>query len=181
MKKWVSERSEKDASGKDYPIIHMSLPVEHYTFNKIPADAEIPYELLLLADETKEAIDRYISGCDIYILNNGIRDIAVLALHKNNNAEIEIKNIAVAEGYRSQGIGSFLIEKAKEIAKQNRYTSLLVGTSDTGLQQIRFYKKNGFTEKGVIKNFFIENYPFPIYENGLQMYDMVILSHDLSE
>lgn len=155
--------------------------MEQLTFNKIAKDSEIPYELLLLADETTEAIDQYIFSSDIYLLHDGTENIAVMALHKNNDAELELKNIAVIESYRSKGIGSILINKAKEIAHENKYKFLMVGTSDTGFQQIRFYEKNGFVKTGIRKDFFIENYPAPIYENGLQMRDMVLLTHYLSE
>ncbi|WP_276731387.1 GNAT family N-acetyltransferase [Chryseobacterium carnipullorum] len=138
-------------------------------------DSDIPYQLLLLADETIEAINQYIFDSDIYLLSDAIQDIAVMALYQNSSTELEIKNMAVIGSYRSQGIGSVLIDKTKEIAKENGYTILTVGTSDTGFQQIKFYEKNGFLKKGVHKNFFIENYTVPIYENGLQMRDMVIL------
>ncbi|PIF44587.1 acetyltransferase (GNAT) family protein [Chryseobacterium sp. 52] len=149
--------------------------MEKFTFNKIHSGSAVPYELLLLADETVEAINTYISDCDIYLLNHQAQDIAVIALHPNNTTELEIKNMAVTESFRNQGIGSILINKAKEIAKENDYATLIAGTSDTGFQQIRFYEKNGFIKKGMRKDFFIENYPSPIYENGLQMRDMIIL------
>lgn len=155
--------------------------MEKLTFNILNPDSEIPYQLLLLADETVEAINKYIFNCSIYVLNDGTEDIAVMALHASSNLELEIKNIAVIENYRNQGIGSILINKAKEIARQNHYTSLIVGTSDTGFQQIRFYERNGFIKKEIRKNFFIENYPFPIYENGKQMRDMIVLAHHLPE
>ncbi|ROI01811.1 N-acetyltransferase [Chryseobacterium sp. G0240] len=155
--------------------------MENFTFNTIFSDSEIPYELLLLADETIEAINQYIFKCDIYLLHNGTENIAVMALCKNSETESELKNIAVIESYRSKGIGSILINKAKEIARKNQYTILTVGTSDTGFQQIRFYEKNGFVRTGIRKDFFIENYPDPIYENGLRMRDMVLLTHHLTE
>ncbi|MFN1217365.1 GNAT family N-acetyltransferase [Chryseobacterium kwangjuense] len=155
--------------------------MEKFTFRKLDPGSDIPYELLLLADETAAAIDRYIFDSVIYILNDGADDIAVLALYPNSETELEIKNIAVTEKYRNQGIGSILINKSKEIALGSGYTILSVGTSDTGFQQIRFYEKNGFIKKGIRKDFFTENYPFPIYENGLQMRDMIILAHHLSE
>lgn len=155
--------------------------MEQYIFNKITNDSEIPYELLLLADETPEAINQYIFKCDIYLLHDDIENIAVMALYQNSDSELEIKNIAVVESYRNKGIGSILIDKAKEIARDNHYDVLTVGTSDTGFQQIRFYEKNGFKKTGIRKDFFIENYPSPIYENGLQMRDMVLLSHHLTE
>lgn len=155
--------------------------MEQYTFNKISKDSKIPYELLLLADETTEAIDQYIFKCDIYLLQKGTENIAVMALYQNSETELEIKNIAVTESYRSKGIGSILIKKAKEIALNNHYEVLRVGTSDTGFQQIRFYEKNGFKKTGIRKDFFLENYPSPIYENGLQMRDMILLTHHLTE
>ncbi|GEJ48092.1 N-acetyltransferase [Chryseobacterium sp. ON_d1] len=155
--------------------------MENLSFNPLHSDSEIPYHLLLLADETKEAIDQYIFKSDIYLLHDGIEDIAVMALFKTSDTEIEIKNIAVIESYRSKGIGSILMKKAKEIARENHYKTLTVGTSDTGFQQIRFYEKNGFIKTGIRKDFFIENYPFPIYENGLQMRDMILLTHHLPE
>lgn len=153
--------------------------MEKYTFRKTEAGSDIPYDLLLLADETKDAINQYIFDSDIYLLNNGEDDIAVMALYENSPAELELKNMAVIEPFRSKGIGSILMDKAKEIALENGYETLAVGTSDTGFQQIRFYEKNGFVKKGILKDFFIENYPFPIYENGLQMRDMVILNYSL--
>lgn len=153
--------------------------MERFTFNKIDKDSAIPYELLLLADETIDAVNQYIFKCDIYLLSDGTENIAVMALYKNSDSELEIKNIAVIESYRSKGIGSILINKAKEIAFNHHYKILSVGTSDTGFQQIRFYEKNGFKKTGIRKDFFIENYPSPIYENGLQMRDMVILEFSL--
>ncbi|WP_412850437.1 GNAT family N-acetyltransferase [Chryseobacterium sp. PMSZPI] len=143
--------------------------------------SEIPYKLLLLADETIEAIDQYIFTSEIYLLHDHQQEIAVMALHKNSETELEIKNIAVIESYRSKGIGSILIHKAKEIARENHYKTLTVGTSDTGFQQIRFYEKNDFITTGIRKDFFIKNYPDPIYENGLQMRDMILLTHHLTE
>ncbi|WP_431612110.1 GNAT family N-acetyltransferase [Chryseobacterium sp. 'Rf worker isolate 10'] len=155
--------------------------MKDFTFNLLHSDSEIPYHLLLLADETKEAINQYIFNSDIYLLQNGTENIAVMALYKKSNSELEIKNVAVIESYRSKGIGGILMDKAKEIAKENHYKTLTVGTSDTGFQQIRFYEKNDFIKSGILKDFFIENYPDPIYENGLQMRDMVLLSHHLTE
>lgn len=155
--------------------------MEKFNFNKINSGSEIPCDLLLLADETVEAIDKYIFNCDIYLLQDKLLDIAVMALYPNSSTELEIKNIAVLENYRSQGIGGLLIDKAKQIAKEGGFKTLTVGTSDTGFQQIKFYEKNGFIKKGMRKGFFIDNYPFPIYENGLQMRDMLIFTHDLSE
>jgi ribosomal protein S18 acetylase RimI-like enzyme len=125
--------------------------MEPFTFIKTK-DSEIPYELLLLADETIEAIDQYIFNCDIY-LHDGTENIAVMALYKTSDAELEIKNIAVIETYRNKGIGSILINKAKEIAQESHYQILTVGTSDTGFNRSVFMKETGSEKQGSIKIF----------------------------
>ena len=51
---------------------------------------------------------------------------------------------------------------------------MLVGTGDVP-SALTFYKKCGFTESYRIKNFFIDNYDHPMFENGKQLVDMVYL------
>jgi len=41
------------------------------------------------------------------------------------------------------------------------------------------YKKEGFEVFGVRKNYFVDNYPEPIYENGTQLKDMIMLKKEL--
>jgi len=43
---------------------------ENYAIQKLADGTPIPYELLLLADETKEAINKYIFDCTIFTLIN---------------------------------------------------------------------------------------------------------------
>lgn len=137
----------------------------------------MPFDLLLLADETIEAIEKYIAVSDVYLASKiGLsKPIGVFVLCKINNKEIEIKNIAVAEDYQGNGIGSFLIDQIKAIASECHYKSIIVGTPDLAHEQIRFYEKNGFSKYGVRKNFFIDNYREPIIENGVALRDMLML------
>ena len=44
---------------------------------------------------------------------------------------------------------------------------------------LNFYKKRGFIEYTRIRDFFIQNYPHPIIENGVQLKDMIYLKKDL--
>lgn len=148
---------------------------------KLAPDAPIPYNLLLLADETVESINKYLPQSEIYIASvaEEVQPIAVMAMQLLNKDEIEIKNIAVATHLQSRGIGKYLIEKAVEIARQHKCNSLKVGTGDCGFRQISFYERNGFKKCGAIKNFFIDNFPESIYENGIMLKDMVILERDV--
>jgi len=71
---------------------------------KLRKEEKIPYDLLLLADETIEAIDKYIYNSDIYVLELNEIIYAIYVLQSLNNYTIEIKNIAVHENFQGQGI-----------------------------------------------------------------------------
>lgn len=141
-------------------------------------DEKIPYDLLLLADETIDAINKYISKSKIYIAQKESETIGIFCLHKNSETEIELKNIAIKEEYQGLGYGSYMIDFLKLEAKKN-FKTLIVGTADIGYQQIKFYEKNGFKKFAIRKDFFIENYDKPIIENGIQLKDMVLLKYEL--
>jgi ribosomal protein S18 acetylase RimI-like enzyme len=150
---------------------------ENYTLHKLKNGDAIPFDLLLLADETKDAIEKYIYDSDIYTVftKGNLNPIGVVVLYNINDSEVEIKNIAILESFRSQGIGSFLIKKIKEIALKQNYKEIIVGTADGAIKEIQFYEKNGFKKYDVKKNFFIENYSQPIIENGIMLKDMIML------
>lgn len=93
--------------------IEKSLRIERKT-----STDSIPFDLLLLADETMEAIDRYVNDSDIYVAkqHNSCNPVAVFVLQLLNPVEIEIKNIAVAENFQGNGVGSWLIKMIRQIA-----------------------------------------------------------------
>ena len=137
-----------------------------------------PYELLLLADETKEAIHKYLFESDVYTVYVDGSLGGVFCLYTIDENTIELKNMAISEKLQSGGIGSKVINRIKTIS-QPHYKTLIVGTADCGWRQIKFYEKNGFKKYGVKKNFFIDNYQEPIIENGIQLMDMVMLKYNL--
>ena len=136
----------------------------------------IPYDLLLLADEDQEAINKYIH--ESVLIEARIKDetqlIGVLALNLINENVLEIKNIAVAPANRKQGIGRQLVEAAIAYAKQHNFIDLIVGTGDQSFDAFSFYRKMQFEPYGVRPNFFVENYKQPIIENGHPLKDMVM-------
>ena len=50
-----------------------------------------------------------------------------------------------------------------------------VGTGNSSLDALAFYQRAGFRIVGVIPDFFVDNYPEPIVENGIRCIDMVRL------
>ncbi|MBI3234461.1 MAG: GNAT family N-acetyltransferase [Bacteroidetes bacterium] len=149
----------------------------NFEFCKLSKENEIPFDLLLLADETMEAIKKYIYDSDIYVLFTKVNTspAGVVVINKVSDLQIEIKNIAVLESFQGKGIGSSLIQRIKEIAAHDNYKEIIVGTPDVGIREIEFYEKNGFIRYGIKKNFFIENYSIPIIEDGVILKDMVML------
>ncbi len=141
---------------------------------------QYPMHLLLLADETVEAIEQYLYDSQVYSVWKDKEELAVFCLYTQSSTCLEIKNIAVSTAYQNQHIGSFLLKAIKQLAQQQNYETLLVGTSDTGDAQIRFYERNGFVRHEIRKNFFLDHYPEPIFENGRQMKDMIVLKLTLS-
>ena len=62
--------------------------------------------------------------------------------------------------------------------RREQYAILQVGTGDSPLT-IPFYEKCGFVRSHIIPNFFTDNYDHPIYEDGVQLVDMVYLQRQL--
>ncbi|MBE5960477.1 MAG: GNAT family N-acetyltransferase [Lachnospiraceae bacterium] len=133
-------------------------------------------DLLLLADEQENMIDIYLPKGIMYVLNdNGVKAECVVT--DEGNGVLEIKNIAVAPEHQRHGYGRALIDFVATKYK-GAYSVLQVGTGDVP-SSLNFYGKCGFTRSGSIKNFFTDNYDHPMFEDGIQLVDMVYLSKSL--
>lgn len=129
-------------------------------------------DLLLLADEQENMIDKYIErGIMFAIYDNDLKGVCIVT--KEEDRAYEIKNIAIYENFHGQGYGKKLIEYICEYFKGD-CDIIYVGTGDSPLT-VAFYEKCGFKKSHRIKNFFIENYDNPIYECGKQLIDMIYL------
>lgn len=132
-------------------------------------------DLLLLADEQENMIDRYLDQGDLFILSDpDLRSLCVVT--KTDDLVYEIKNIATYPRYQRQGYGRRLIEFVFDHYK-DRCKTLFVGTGDHP-PTLRFYENCGFRKSHRVKNFFIDNCDHPIIEDGVQLVDMVYLRKD---
>ena len=133
-------------------------------------------DLLLLADEQEDMVDRYLDNGKMYVLDdNGVKCECVITDKKNDI--LEIKNIATVPEYQGKGYARALIEFIVNNYRE-QYAILQVGTGDSPLT-IPFYEKCGFVRSHIISNFFTDNYDHPIYESGIQLVDMVYLQRSL--
>ena len=133
-------------------------------------------DLLLLADEQEDMVDRYLDNGKMYVLDDyGVMCECVITDEKNDI--LEIKNIATVPEYQGKGYAKALIEFIVNNYRE-QYAILQVGTGDSPLT-IPFYEKCGFVRSYIISNFFTDNYDHPIYESGIQLVDMVYLQRPL--
>lgn len=139
---------------------------------KVKKEKKRYLDLLLLADEQEDMIDRYLERGTMYVLDdNGVKAECVITCE--NDDILEIKNIAVLPEYQGMGYGKALIEWIMQEYKES-HSILQVGTGDCP-STITFYEKCGFKKSHTIKNFFVDNYDHPIIECGILLTDMVYL------
>jgi len=139
----------------------------------------IPYELLLDADPSMEAIEKYLPFSEINVGTLKSKVIGTIVLYPLNANELEIKNIAVEESLQGNGIGGLMLKYATEIAIVKRAKSLVIGTANSSVAQLYLYQRNGFEITGIKQNFFLDNYPEPIFENDIQCKHLIMLSKQL--
>ncbi|MGE6257283.1 GNAT family N-acetyltransferase [Heyndrickxia sporothermodurans] len=142
--------------------------------NEIP-----PMELLLLADPSKEIVEEYIQRGQCFVLENEGDVIGVYVLLPTRPGTIELVNVAVDERVQGKGIGKQLVKHAIQNAKVQGYQTIEIGTGNSSVSQLALYQKCGFRMTGIDKDFFIRHYEEEIYENGIQVVDMIRLSQDL--
>lgn len=115
---------------------------------------KIPYHLLLLADETIEAINKYVHRSDIYVNERGHQIVGVSVLQPISNDTVEIKNIAVDTQWQGQGIGTFLLREVTAEARAKGFNKIVVGTGDAAIKQLYWYQKEGFEIFEILERFF---------------------------
>jgi ribosomal protein S18 acetylase RimI-like enzyme len=152
----------------------------------VDGDREARVPLLLEADESDPVLRSYLNDGDLYDLviasepggSPTGEPAGVALLISPQPGEIEIKNIALAEGYRGRGLGRASVDAIVALARSSGARSLQVGTSDTSSGTIAFYLACGFRHAGTIPGFF-DAYPEPVIEDGVQAHDMVRFEMDL--
>lgn len=138
------------------------------------AEKTVCRPLFLMADESETMLARYLDRARLFVAESeGVRTVASALVTDEGGGVAELKNLAVAPDLRGRGVGRRMIEAVRE-ACAGRFRTLRVGTG-AGTPTVRFYEKCGFREVGRIPEFFTENYPEPIWEEGVLLCDMAVL------
>jgi ribosomal protein S18 acetylase RimI-like enzyme len=162
-----------------------------YTIRDRNEKEPVPYELLLQADPSRERIDSYVEKgrCRIACTLEEEIGIYVLVTRSFNDAKsedtedtedtAEIVNISVAKKFQGQGFGKALVFDAIEIARAGNIRKLLVGTGNSSITQLGFYQRCGFRITGINLDFFTNNYPEKIIENGIVCRDLIQMTMEI--
>lgn len=150
------------------------------TFNKLDKDEKIPYELLLLADPSKDLINENLKQSGVFTAKQDDEILGVAVLYPLTTETVEIKNIAVKPEFQGQGIGSCLIENIVNFVLLNGQKSICIGTANSSIGQLYLYQKIGFKITEIKRYFFTTNYTSPIYENDIRAKHLLLLTRLLS-
>jgi len=135
-------------------------------------------DLLLLADEQENMIEKYLQPGDLFALyDDDLKSVCVVM--PIDGETCELKNIATYGRYQGKGYGRALIGYVSDYYK-DKFKTMLVGTGEVpGI--LSFYESCGFEPSHRVKNFFTDNYNHPIFEGEIQLIDMIYLSKDLTK
>ncbi len=143
---------------------------------EVETDKKRYLDLLLLADEQEDMIDRYLERGTMYVLeDDGVKAECVVT--DEGGGILELKNIAAAPDCQGKGYGKSLVNFLVRTYRE-QYTVLQVGTGDSP-STIPFYESCGFRRHHRVMNFFTDDYNQPVYECGVQLVDMVSLQRAL--
>ena len=108
-------------------------------------------DLLLLADEQENMIDKYLADGDMFALyDDDLKTVCVVAAIDRETCEL--KNIATYPQYQGKGYARAMIKFISDFYKNN-YKTMLVGTGDVP-SIVSFYESCGFEKSHFIRNFF---------------------------
>ncbi|MFC0232813.1 GNAT family N-acetyltransferase [Vagococcus entomophilus] len=146
------------------------------------ANTELPWALLLEADPERKVVEKYIDQSTIFVAKEAENIVGVLAIMKLDSTEAcqyELMNVSVDPLFQRRGIATKLMEHAfkwvmETIKNQVDSVVLYVKTGDIS-PALQLYKDNGFVIEAIQKNYFLEHYAEPIYEEGQQLKNQVLL------
>ena len=136
---------------------------------------ELPWPLLLEADPSREQIERYIANSSVFGAFSDAALAGVLVLTPRGASGAEITNIAVTPECRGMGIGRQLIQFCLQHARDTGLSAVEIATGNSSIGQLALYQKCGFRIVRIEPDYFIRHYPEPIWENGIQCRDQVVL------
>ncbi|QIL46669.1 GNAT family N-acetyltransferase [Vagococcus coleopterorum] len=146
------------------------------------ANDAYPWDLLLLADPEKEIVESYLYASETYVYQpENSKPLGVIVLSKVLVDTYEIMNIAVSESAQGKGIGKHMLNFVLKMLQERieRSYEVVIKTGETSTPALKLYQSVGFEITEIVKDYFVEHYQEPIFENGQQLKNQVILKKEL--
>ena len=139
-------------------------------------------ELFVLAEDSREQLDRYLNlGRVLIALERDATVGYVQLVDCETPDEIELRSLAVADSRQRRGIGRALVERAVAEARAGGARTLLVATATADVGNLGFYQRLGFRMLRVERDVFTpsEGYPEGLVIDGIPLRDRVWLTLSL--
>jgi GNAT superfamily N-acetyltransferase len=134
--------------------------------------------LFELAEDSSRELDAYLDAGRVLVAWEGDKPLGHLQVTEANDAaELEIKNMAVAEPHQGRGVGRVLVEAAIALAREEGRSRLVVATAAAATGQLRFYQRLGFRVLSIERDAFTEatGYASGLSVDGIELRDRVWL------
>jgi GNAT superfamily N-acetyltransferase len=134
-----------------------------------------PIELLLLADPSEDKIRSYLSRSKCFVASSDEVVVGACVVESLSSDTYELMSIAVDPTHQKCGYGTALLKWVIDYYRISGARQLELGTGTFGYQ-LAFYQRQGFRVTSIDHDFFIKNYTEPIFEDGIQLFDMLRLT-----
>ncbi len=135
--------------------------------------------MLMKANPSRDLVEKDLARGDLYVLEDGGTAVSCAIVGPLNLLSCELLNLSTRDGYERQGYAKVLLHYLFAIYR-DLYKSMVVGTADFSNIALSLYESQGFRRIRTIENYFTENYPQAIYDEGRLCKDMVVLEKTLT-
>jgi len=138
--------------------------------------------LFELAEDSLTQLDGYLDAGDVLAAWRRGSVVGHLQLvATQDDAVVELKNMAVVPHLRGTGIGRALVTTALARSRTEGRSQVVVATAAADIGNLRFYQRCGFRFDAVERDAFTPDtgYPDPVVIDGIPLLDRIWLSQDL--
>ena len=128
--------------------------IREMTLQDVPAVAEIEKACFSLPWSEQSLVDSVEREDTMFLVCEDAQEIVGYIGMYLSFDEGDITNVAVSPAHRKKGYGEAIVSKAVELAKEKQLEMILLEVRVSNVPAISLYKKMGFEEIGMRKNFY---------------------------
>lgn len=128
--------------------------IREMTLQDVPAVAEIEKACFSLPWSEQSLVDSVEREDTMFLVCEDAQEIVGYIGMYLSFDEGDITNVAVSPAHRKKGYGEAIVSKALELAKEKQLEMILLEVRVSNVPAISLYKKMGFEEIGMRKNFY---------------------------